>query len=263
LATPSADGYPLNRGRADAANAGLTVDYQPQQEQGQCPRLAVVAGSASRATSELAGLLHRRLRFLSILFAGLLGIVTLVVLITYSPTPTHYSFLALRTPAFAITALLAIILWSRKTWTMMQLRLMELLLFGTLIVYYLIRSYFLLLGQGIFPLAVELVAQERDVLAQKVVTGVKYEVYAPWSMLIIAYGIFIPNRWQRCALVIAFMALSPFVLRTAAYVSSGMPLDNWVNVIGLNGLMILLAISAIAIYGAHRIEVVLDFWSYV
>jgi hypothetical protein len=168
LATPSADGYPLNRNRADAANVGLTVDYQPQQEQGQCPRLAVVAGSASRATSELAGLLHRRLRFLSILFAGLLGIVTLVLLITYSPTPTHYSFLALRTPAFAITALLAIILWSRKTWPMMQLRLMELLLFGTLIVYYLIRSYFLLLGQGILPLAVELVAQERDVLAQKV-----------------------------------------------------------------------------------------------
>jgi serine/threonine-protein kinase len=138
---------------------------------------------------------------------------------------------------------------------MMQLRLMELLLFGTLIVYYLIRSHFLLSSQGIFPLALELVAQEREWLAQRVVAGVNFEVYAPWSMLIIAYGIFIPNRWPRCALVVAFMSLAPLVLRTAAYVTSGMPLDNWLNVIGLNGFMIVLTISAFAIYGAHRIEV--------
>jgi serine/threonine-protein kinase len=39
-----------------------------------------------------------------------------------------------------------------------------------------------------------------------------------------------------------------------AYVTSGMPLDDWPNVIGFNGLMIFLAISAFAIYGAHRIE---------
>jgi hypothetical protein len=37
--------------------------------------------------------------------------------------------------------------------------------------------------------------------------------------------------------------------------ASGMPLDDWPNVVGFNGLMIFLAISAFAIYGAHRIEV--------
>jgi serine/threonine-protein kinase len=132
---------------------------------------------------------------------------------------------------------------------------MELLLFGTLITYYLIRSHFLLSGRGLFPHAVELVAQQRNLLAQQVATGANYEVYAPWILLIIAYGIFIPNRWPRCTLVVAFMTLAPFVLRTAAYITSGMPLDNWVNLVGFNGLMIVLVISAFAIYGAHRIEV--------
>jgi serine/threonine-protein kinase len=255
LTTNSEDGLTRNRVRPDAAQVELTVDYQPPQDWAEAPRVAVVAGTGSRATSELATILLRRLRFLSVLFAGLLGIVTLIVLVSYRDQASSFLFLALRTPAFAITALLVIVLWRRKTWTIMQLRLMELLLFGTLIVYFLIRSFFLLWGQGIFLHAVELVAQQRNVLAQKVAVGVNYEVYAPWILLIIAYGIFIPNRWPRCALVVAFMSLSPFVLRTAAYVTSGMPVDNWGNVIGVNGLMIFLAISAFAIYGAHRIEV--------
>jgi eukaryotic-like serine/threonine-protein kinase len=253
LATNSADGFPLNRVRPDAANVGLTVDYQPPPEQAQPPRLAVVAGSGSKATSELASLLHRRLRFLSVLFAGLLGIVTLLVLATYQDS--YFLFLALRTPAFAITAVLAIVLWGRKAWTIRQLRLMEMLLFGTLIGYYLIRSHYLLSGQGTFPHAVELVSQHQEALAQRVVVGANYEVYAPWVLLIIAYGIFIPNCWPRCALVIAFMTLCPFALRTAAYVTSGMPLDNWANVVGFNGLVTFLAVSAFAIFGAHRIEV--------
>jgi hypothetical protein len=110
LATHSEDGSPLNRGRPDAGNTGLTDFYQPPPQQTQPPRLAVVAGSGSKATSELASLLHRRLRFLSLLFAGLLGIVTLVVLIRSADSPISSLFQALRAPAFAITALLAIIL---------------------------------------------------------------------------------------------------------------------------------------------------------
>ena len=255
MVSKSAEGLPLNRAGPDAAPGGVTVDYQPPQGRADIPRLAIIAGSGSKATSELASLLRRRLRFLSVLFAGLLGIVSLLVFAFYLDVADISFFLTLRTPAFVITALLAIVLWSRKTWTMAQLRLMELLLFGTLIVYYLIRSYFLLFGRGLLPHAVELASRQQNVLAQKVATGVNYEVYAPWVLVIIAYGILIPNRWPRCALMVAFMTLSPFVIRTAAYVASGMPLDNWADVVGFNGLMLLLAISAFAIYGAHRIEV--------
>jgi serine/threonine-protein kinase len=69
------------------------------------------------------------------------------------------------------------------------------------------------------------------------------------------YGILIPNRWQRCALVVGLMVLAPIVQRTAAYVMSGLPLDDWPTVVGTYGGFLLLATVAIAIYGAHRIEV--------
>src|SRR5262245_12010390 len=124
----------------------------------------MVAGSGGGATTELASLLHRRLRFLSLLFAALLGIVPLVVLGSRARDQGSPWFLALRMPPLVITSLLAIVLWSRKNWTMAQLRLVELLLFGTLIVYYLIRSHFLL-DRGVFPHAVGLVAQQQDGLA--------------------------------------------------------------------------------------------------
>src|SRR5439155_26486800 len=47
----------------------------------------------------------------------------------------------------------------------------------------------------------------------------------------------------------------PFVLRTAAFVGSGMPLDDWDQIAGTDGFFLLLTAVAITIYGSHRIEV--------
>jgi eukaryotic-like serine/threonine-protein kinase len=234
-------------------NGGRTVDYQPPQEQAVAPRVAAVAGSGARATTELATLLRRRLLFVSLLYSGILGIVTLIV--TSSRDRDGLLIQDLRLPAFVITALLALVLWARKTWALRQLRLIELLLFGTLIVFYLIRSHYLLHGTGVLAHAVELVGQDRTFLAHRVTVANNFEVYAQWGLLIIAYGIFIPNRWPRCTLVVALMVLAPLVLRTTAYVTSGMPLDNWASVVGTNGGLSLVMVAAFAIYGAHRIEV--------
>lgn len=253
MASNSADNVPLNHVEPDAPLPGVTVAYQSRQDSAENLHLAMAAGSGTGATSELTGLLHRRLRFLSLLFAGLLGIVTLIVLGNRARDQSAPWLMVWRTPPFAITTILALVLWVRKTWTMRHLRLMELLLFGTLVVYYLVRSHFLLY-RGVFPHAVELVAEQQEELAQLLVTGINYEVYGQWILLIIAYGIFIPNRWPRCALAVTFMSLCPIVLRTAAYVRSGMPLDDWTNVVGINGLMIFLTVAAFAIYGSHRIE---------
>ena len=37
-----------------------------------------------------------------------------------------------------------------------------------------------------------------------------------WFFLIVVYGVFIPNTWQRCAVVVSAMALTPLVLTPAA-----------------------------------------------
>src|SRR5262249_40036893 len=100
----------------------------------------------------------------------------------------------------------------------------------------------------------DLIGQNRRALAYRFVTGLNHDVYMPWALLIISYGIFIPNRWQRCASVVGLMALAPLALRTAAYAMSGLPLDDWLNLAATNGGFLLALAVAIAIYGAHRLE---------
>jgi len=260
VATHSKDGLPRNRVRPGATPAGLTVDYQPRQAPTAAPRLAVVAGSGQGATSELADLLCRRLRFLAVIFACYFGTVFVIVSVQYlsgssaSRAWTLSWFVRLAMAAGG-AILLAAVLWRRKVWTLRQLRLMELLLFGTLVAHFLSRCHFLLWEGPTLAHAVDLAAQQNYVLAYRVIAGINHEVYMPWALVIIIYGIFIPNHWQRCALVVALMALTPFSLRTVAYVTSGMPLDDWGIVVGTNGAILLLIAVAIAIFGAHRIEV--------
>ena len=256
----SADGLPVNHVRNESAHAGLTVDYRPPQDQAQGGRIAVVAGSGPGETAELAILLRRRLFFLSVLFAVLFGIVALIYfgppLVGRPYTPEGpLAFEIIRTAVFVITALLASILWIRSRWTLKQLRLIELLLFGTLSVFFLARCHLELWVQSTLAHAVELVAQGQRELADHVVDGMTTGIYMPWAFLVITYGIFIPNRWRRCALVVALMVIFPFVLRTVAFVGSGMPLDDWDQIIGTIGFFWLLTAVAITIYGSHRIEV--------
>jgi len=259
LATHPADGLPRNRVRPGATPAGLTVDYQQRLAPTAAPRLAAVEGPALGATSELADRLYRRLRFLAAIFAGYFGVVSLLLLNQYLSgssalvwAPSWFMTLGV---TFGGAILLAAILWRRRSWTLGQLRLMELLLFGTLVAHFLSRCHFILWVAPTLGHAVDLAAQQNYTLAYRVVAGINHDVYMPWALLIIVYGIFIPNRWQRCAVVVALMALAPISLRTVAYVASGMPLDSWAIVAGTNGGFLLLIAVAIAIYGAHRIEV--------
>ncbi len=259
MRSKSAEGLPRNLASPDAVPGGVTVHYQPPQEPAEIPHLAVIAGSGPAATSELVTLLRRRLRFLSVLFAVLFGTVELLTLglaITGLPAVEGAVWWeSVRHATSAITAVLAVVLCRRARWTYGQLRLMELLLFGTLSVLFLGQNCFLFWDQPTLAHAAELTAQQQDKLAYRIVTGVNHNAYMPWALIIIAYGVFIPNRWQRCALVVGVMALAPIAVRTVAYVTSGLPTQDWSNLAGTNGGFLLLTAAAIAIYGAHRIEI--------
>jgi serine/threonine-protein kinase len=260
LATRSADDSPRSRGRPDAAPLGLTVDYQPPQDDAtDGRRVALVTGSGPVATSLLAALLRHRLLGLSSLFAGLLGIVAAIILggallgaQAFLSGMLVYGVVML--VACAAIALLAVSLRKRIDWTLGQLRVIELLLFGSLAMCLLLRSCYLLWRTDTLPHAVDLTGQNQPALAYRLVTSLNHDVYMPWALLIVSYGIFIPNRWQRCALVVGIMTLAPLALRTASYVTSGLPLDDWLNLAGTNGGFLMALSVALAIYGAHRIE---------
>ncbi len=245
--------------RPRPANAGLTADYQPPERTG-AERPVLVARTPSGQTSELTFLLRQRLFFFSVLFAVLLGMIASIIfgglLVGARTVPSvflAYGVVALA--ACAVLCTLAAVLRKRATWTLEQLRVIELLFFGLLGATLLLRSYFLLWRTDTLAHAVELIGQKHHALAYRLVTSLNYEIHLPWALLIIAYGVFIPNRWRRCALVVTLKTVAPLGLRTAAYVTSGLPLEDWNNLAGTNGGFLLLIADAIAIFGAHRIEV--------
>jgi serine/threonine-protein kinase len=257
LAIHTADGSPRNPGRPAAAPSVLTVDYQPPQDRTDGPRVALVASSGPGATALLARLLRRRLLFLSFVFAVLSGLVSLIFLrdlVMGKPLPPGWWWVRTNIPAtFVATAVLGGILWRRKVWTVRHLRVIELEVFGVVVLCFLIESYKVLWLSGTLSHAVELIDQEQFARASFSIGQTTHTVYMPWALIIVAYGVLIPNRWRRCALVVGLMALAAIVLRTTAYVTSGLPLNNW-SLAGTYGGVLLLCAVAIAIYGAHRIE---------
>ena len=74
-------------------------------------------------------------------------------------------------------------------------------------------------------------------------------------VMIVGYGTLVPSTWRRCTVMVGLMALTPVLLLARAGPSTGATL---VGPLGTNlvELVIWLAIaSGIAIFGAHRIEV--------
>jgi serine/threonine-protein kinase len=73
-----------------------------------------------------------------------------------------------------------------------------------------------------------------------------------WFVLIVGYGLFIPNTWRRCAAVVGALAVWP-VLLNAALALPDRPLETRLTFVAQSALDVGLAV-ALAIYGAHRIE---------
>jgi serine/threonine-protein kinase len=74
-----------------------------------------------------------------------------------------------------------------------------------------------------------------------------------WFLLIVLYGTFIPNTWQRCAVIAGSLALLPIALMvvgsqldqtTAAYVRSALP----------ETIILMATAVAIAVFGSHKMR---------
>src|SRR5262249_15491022 len=74
-----------------------------------------------------------------------------------------------------------------------------------------------------------------------------------WFALMVVYGLFIPNTWRRCAVVVGCMALAPFAVGAAAGFGPG-GLDGQSRAACLLQLGSSTAFgAALAIYGSHKI----------
>ncbi len=202
-------------------------------------------------TVEIRALLRKRLWFFALLTAAFYTVLlpgTLKSLFESDATlaPRLYQVFKL---CVLVTALgLSYVLHRKAVLTFSQLRRTELVLFGMVLLQFAWVDYRTLFVRKL-PAVLAAGADER--LALLVVAA----QVMMWFILIVGYGVLIPNTWKRSALVLAFIALIPVGLSAAA----GLVGDGIIprHLVGhyLVALCTWLGMTvAIAVYGSHRIE---------
>jgi serine/threonine-protein kinase len=213
-------------------------------------RVAPPAGTDPAADAELRALLRKRLRFVGVLASVLyLCNASLAFMPRDTDMPGSPPHLIEHVVGWSIVAVIVattIILWSRVPLTLARLRAAELVLFGLpaldLAVAYprqLVASGFLLIFfQAGLPLAALLPLQY-------------------WSLLVVVYGVLIPNTGRRCARVVGTLAVVPAVLVFASGLAAEGVWERYPTFLLVTTFFAALhmgAAAAIAIYGSHRIE---------
>jgi eukaryotic-like serine/threonine-protein kinase len=74
-----------------------------------------------------------------------------------------------------------------------------------------------------------------------------------WVILMIGYGVLIPNTWRRCAAAVSLMALGALLPASIVLAAKGMPAVPAVQYLGLKTMALAIA-ALIVIYGSHRIQ---------
>jgi serine/threonine-protein kinase len=229
--------------------------YCPSDATESRPAVKVVAGSAPVTENELVPLLHRRLRFLLVVFALLYLTVLLLHIFYYAIGSNPLSIdLWASAVTFVVCLGLAAILSGRRGKTLRQLRLVEFLLIAVFAGRMALRGYVLLWHGDYFDrvhawLAVGDVANAREML-----TGLAHREIVVSALFVVAYGVIVPNTWQRCSLVVALFTIGPIAIWVAGCIARGLPTQYWFTFGFTIPVVVLIQIAVLSVYGAYRIE---------
>src|SRR5260370_29524994 len=118
-------------------NDELTTDYRRAGARSEAPieqiKVARVPAIGHLPTTDLQALLHKRLRFLAFFLATGMAVIVLLALI---PPGQPWSAIAVYSLVFAEFAVLEGVLWKKSSLCLRHLRLIELLVFGTLFAFW-------------------------------------------------------------------------------------------------------------------------------
>jgi serine/threonine-protein kinase len=210
-------------------------------------RCRLAAGSGLGFTEEMSHLLRTRLRLAILILLVGFALHFLRNLLLLGTAFDHRPLWLLFTGCeIAVMAVVSALLWSRRPLSLERLRLLELTAFA------LIAAFFAWLQVDTY---------HDGALLRALVPGHEAIVFRlvglsaglRWFLLIVLYGIFIPNTWRRCATVVACLAVLPVMLLVA-----GSQLDRTAGAHVLPALpemIILMATAAaIAVFGSHKIR---------
>ncbi len=205
----------------------------------QAPTGLVVRDGMS-SQLEVRSLLRKRLRLFA-LFISLVFIGSSPVWWFICGPGQSLLYVTLAVGSFAS----AIWLWSRQPISLRTLRRIEAGLFGIAIIYF-----------GGHDIAFFQTGWYSTLAAHGpvgIVTGVRSQ-NAPWFLLVILYGILIPNTARRCLVAVTLIVLirMAILVGTVVTVSAVTLADSALFL--LASVITMGIVSAIAIFGAHRIE---------
>jgi serine/threonine-protein kinase len=214
----------------------------------RCP-IDLVAGTGDSLTRETVALLHMRLGIASLIA---LMPFTLFLLLNMLRKDMHAQQtplgLVLETLTTGVVAAVAAYLWSGRCLRGSVLRGMELLLFGTIGLYF-GWTQFMMLSKAPF---LDWARTDPAAQASAANTAVSSSAMR-WFFLIVLYGVFIPNTWKRAAVLTGLAALTPVTLTLGLGLSNA-GLRPYLLTPLLVMSLVLSAAVAIAVFGSHRIQ---------
>jgi serine/threonine-protein kinase len=168
---------------------------QPQASSSDAPQLAVglIAGTAPQFSEETAALLRRRLKAASLILAVVVSIAVVKNMLISGATTT----VALQAVGLLSLFTAYLVVRSGFVLSLLQLRLIELLAFGELFLAVAVAEWLEL-------------RRFSDTGAFDPVIVIRF--FASFSMLILTYGMLMPNTWQRAAAILFPVACIPFAV---------------------------------------------------
>jgi serine/threonine-protein kinase len=202
-------------------------------------RMALVPGSSSRTTHHVNHLLQQRLGLAALFCALASGLHLLDRLIgTGGSADGPEKSLGMSITVAVLLGATAALLWLR-TYSLGWLRALEVIEFGLLA---------FLFGWLHWTMLSHYASEGRD---HDVVRLAGSTSALRWFALLVLYGMWIPNTWRRCAVMVASLAAIPFLLTAALwhFVPAFRPYLGDV----LSGLVILVAMGSVtAIFGSRK-----------
>jgi tRNA A-37 threonylcarbamoyl transferase component Bud32 len=144
-------------------------------------------------TDETTALLHRRLKAV-----GIVLVVTMSAAFVGN-FAVNAPLIPLRTCVLLLLVASYIVLKCRPKLRLVHLRIIEMLIFGAIVIQVSLMMYFR---------TYELALKDKPTS----VIALKYLYQNAWSILILVYGIFVPNTWKRATLVLLPLACVPYVV---------------------------------------------------
>lgn len=214
-------------------------------------RIARKTTAEARATEAVRVLLRGRLRLAFLVVTILFGIAWCLALVNFALNPAtvpprvwqRFAIFAGLSVAFVtLTALL----WSRRPLSLAQLRATELALVGLFGLVCGLKQF------SYLDAAPDLVRRFGD--GGTTVLGGYHGAF--WFALLAIYGLFVPNSWRRCVVVVALIAACPFAVALVEASRGDWPLAGRPFLYYLYGLGFWAGFGALlAVFGSHHLEV--------